>query len=60
MAAMWPLAVWTVSVLIAYLDLLSGLPRWGIAVEYGLVLAASLACCASDATSIQSNAEETP
>jgi len=58
--ATWPLAVWTVSVLIAYLDLLSGLPRWGIAVEYGLVLAASLACCSSDATSTQPTAEGSP
>jgi hypothetical protein len=41
-AATWPLAVWTVSVLIAYLDLISGLPRWGIAVEYGLVIGAFL------------------
>jgi hypothetical protein len=59
-AATWPLAVWTVSVLITYLDVISGLPRWGIAVEYGLVLAASLAGCPSDAKSIQSTAEGSP
>lgn len=41
-AANWFLAVWTVSVLLAYLDLVSGLPRWGIALEYGLVLVAAV------------------
>jgi hypothetical protein len=40
--ATWPLAVWTVSVLVTYLDLISGLPRWAIALEYGLVVAAAL------------------
>jgi len=59
-AATWPLAVWSVSVLIAYLDLISGLPRWGIAVEYGLVLAACLAGYSSVATSIQSTTEGSP
>jgi hypothetical protein len=40
--ATWPLAVWTVSVLLAYFDLIFGLARWVVAVEYGLVLAAAL------------------
>ncbi len=58
--ATWPLAVWTISVLIAYLDLISGLPRWGIAVEYGLVLAASMVGCSSNATSMQFTTEGSP
>src|SRR5262249_58486446 len=40
--ATWPLAVWTVSVLLTYLDLISGVPRWAFALEYGLVLAAAV------------------
>jgi len=59
-AATWALAVWTMSVLIAYLDSISGLPRWGIAVEYGLVLAASMVSWSSNATSIQSTTEGSP
>jgi hypothetical protein len=39
--ATWPLAVWTVSVLVTYLDLIFGLPWWAVALEYGLVLAAA-------------------
>ena len=40
--ATWPLAVWSVSVLVTYLDLISGVPRWAFAFEYGLVLAAAV------------------
>jgi len=38
--ATWPLAVWSVTVLLTYIDLISGLPWWILALEYGLVLAA--------------------
>jgi hypothetical protein len=40
--ATWPLAVWTVTVLLTYFDLISGVPRWAFALEYGLVLAAAV------------------
>jgi hypothetical protein len=39
--ATWPLAVWTVTVLLTYIDLISGVPWWAFALEYGLVLAAA-------------------
>jgi hypothetical protein len=38
----WPLAVWTVTVLLAYIDLIFGLAWWAIGVEYGLILATVL------------------
>jgi hypothetical protein len=40
--ATWPLAVWTVIALVTYLDLISGLPWWAVALEYGVVLAAAV------------------
>jgi len=40
--ATWPLAVWTASSLLTYLDLIIGMPWWAIAVEYGFVLAAAV------------------
>jgi hypothetical protein len=40
--ATWPLAVWTVSVLVTYVDLIIGMPRWVVALEYGFVLAAAV------------------
>ena len=40
--ATWPLAVWTVSSLSTYLDLVIGMPRWAVAIEYGVVLAAAV------------------
>jgi hypothetical protein len=40
--ATWPLAVWTVSILLTYVDLIAGLPYWVIALEYGLVVAAAV------------------